>query len=215
MRAESAKRNPVSELIARLPPEFEQWSSLAQDQYLEIQTLLSGYLLSSQGDRMLMAHSVEGRFPFLDENVVALANSLPPDYKLRVLDEKHVLKRVAAPVVPSEIIARKKQPFRTPNAQCFVAPDAPAYIGEVLSETAIRAANAFDPGSVGRLLSKCRARATGGSGDLSNFDNMALVGVISTQLLHQQFVASRPSGLHALGLTVDVDRQHQIEAALL
>jgi asparagine synthase (glutamine-hydrolysing) len=215
MRAESAKRNPVSELIARLPPEFEQWSSLAQDQYLEIQTLLSGYLLSSQGDRMLMAHSVEGRFPFLDENVVALANSLPPDYKLRVLDEKHVLKRVAAPVVPSEIIARKKQPFRAPNAQCFVAPDAPAYIGEVLSETAIRAANVFDPGSVGRLLSKCRARATGGSGDLSNFDNMALVGVISTQLLHQQFVASRPSGLHALGLTVDVDREHQIEAALL
>ena len=121
MRAEAAGRNAVSELIARLPPEFSQWSSLAQDQYLEIRTLLSGYLLSSQGDRMLMAHSVEGRFPFLDEDVVALANSLPPAYKLRVLDEKHVLKRVAEPVVPPEIIARKKQPYRAPDALSFVA----------------------------------------------------------------------------------------------
>ena len=214
MRAESASRNAVSELIARLPPEFAQWSSLAQDQYLEIQTLLSGYLLSSQGDRMLMAHSVEGRFPFLDEDVVALANSLPPAYKLRVLDEKHVLKRVAEPVVPSDIIARKKQPFRAPNALCFVARDAPAYIAEALSETVIHDANVFDPGAVARLLSKCRAQAAAGDGDVSNSDNMALVGVISTQLLHQQLVASRPGGLHTLELTVDVDREHRVEAAL-
>jgi asparagine synthase (glutamine-hydrolysing) len=214
MRAGSASRNAVSELIGRLPPEFAQWSSLAQDQYLEIQTLLSGYLLSSQGDRMLMAHSVEGRFPFLDEDVVALANSLPPAYKLRILDEKHVLKRVAEPVVPSEIIARKKQPFRAPNALCFVARDAPAYIAEALSETAIRDANVFDPGSVARLLSKCRAQAAAGDGDVSNSDNMALVGVISTQLLHQQFVASCPGGLHTLELTVDIDREHRVEAAL-
>lgn len=214
MRAEAANRNAVSELIARLPPEFAQWSSLAQDQYIEIQTLLSGYLLSSQGDRMLMAHSVEGRFPFLDEDVVALANSLPPAYKLRVLDEKHVLKHVAESVVPADIIARKKQPFRAPNALCFVARDAPAYIAEVLSETAIRDANVFDPGAVARLLSKCRAQAATSGGDVSNSDNMALVGVISTQLLHQQFVTSRPGGLHTLDLTVDVDRQNRVEAAL-
>jgi asparagine synthase (glutamine-hydrolysing) len=214
MRAGSASRNAVSDLIARLPAEFAQWSCLAQDQYLEIQTLLSGYLLSSQGDRMLMAHSVEGRFPFLDEDVVALANSLPPAYKLRILDEKHVLKRVAEPVVPPDIIARKKQPFRAPNALCFVARDAPAYIAEVLSEPAIREANVFDPGTVARLLSKCRAQAAAGDGDVSNSDNMALVGVISTQLLHQQFVATCPGGLPALELTVDVDREHRAEAAL-
>jgi asparagine synthase (glutamine-hydrolysing) len=214
MRAASASGNAVSDLIARLPPEFAQWSSLAQDQYLEIQTLLSGYLLSSQGDRMLMAHSVEGRFPFLDEDVVALANSLPPAYKLRILDEKHVLKRVAEPVVPPDIIARKKQPFRAPNALCFVAHDAPAYIAEVLSETAIREANVFDPGAVARLVSKCRAQAATGNGDVSNSDNMALVGVVSTQLLHQQFVATCPRGLSTLELTVDVDREHRAEAAL-
>ncbi|UFS78427.1 asparagine synthase (glutamine-hydrolyzing) [Tardiphaga sp. 37S4] len=214
MCAESAKHDAVSNLIASLPPEFTQWSSLAQDEYLEIQTLLSGYLLSSQGDRMLMAHSVEGRFPFLDEDVVALANSLPPAYKLRVLDEKHVLKRVAEPIVPSEIIARKKQPFRAPDALCFVGRDTPAYIDDALSETAIREANVFDPDAVARLRSKCRTQAATGNGDLSNSDNMAMVGVLSTQLLHQQFIASRPGGRHALELTVDIDREHRVEGAL-
>ena len=104
---------------AELPGEFARWSPLAQDQYLEVHTLLSGYLLSSQGDRMLMAHSVEGRFPFLDRHVAALAESLPPSYKLRVLDEKHVLKRAAAELVPADIVRRPKQPYRAPDALSF------------------------------------------------------------------------------------------------
>jgi asparagine synthase (glutamine-hydrolysing) len=209
MRAATERRNAVSELLARLPAEFSRWGSLAQDQYLEIQTLMSGYLLSSQGDRMLMAHSVEGRFPFLDDELVTLANSLPAAYKLRVLDEKHVLKRVAGPIVPPEVVARKKQPYRAPNALCFIADDAPAYVREALSETALREAKVFDPKSVAGLLGKCQARA--GYGDLSNSDNMALVGVLSTQLLYQQFVASRPSGARAVELNVDVDREHREE----
>src|SRR6185503_4576866 len=64
-------RDPVAELLADLPAPFASWTPLAQDQYLEKRTLLAGYLLSSQGDRMLMAHSIEGRFPFLDSNVAA------------------------------------------------------------------------------------------------------------------------------------------------
>lgn len=209
MRAETERRDAVSELLARLPAEFSRWSPLAQDQYLEVQTLMSGYLLSSQGDRMLMAHSVEGRFPFLDDELVSLANSLPAAYKLRVLDEKHVLKRVAEPIVPSEIVTRKKQPFRAPNALCFVADDAPEYVREALSETALREANIFDPKAVTRLLGKCQART--GDGDLSNADNMALVGVLSTQLLHRQFVASCPSATREYALSVDVDREHREE----
>ena len=78
VRAAIAGRDAVARAARRrCPREFARWTPLAQDQYLEMRTLLSGYLLSSQGDRMLMAHSVEGRFPFLDGDVVALANSLP------------------------------------------------------------------------------------------------------------------------------------------
>jgi asparagine synthase (glutamine-hydrolysing) len=115
--------------------------------------------------------------------------------------------------VPPEIIARKKQPFRAPNALSFVT-STRLPISPTLSETAIRHANVFEPGAVARLLGKCRAQAATGDGDLSNSDNMALVGVLSTQLLHQQFVVSRPGGLDTFKLTVDIDREHRVEAAL-
>lgn len=204
MRAATADRDTVGEFLATLPAEFARWSPLAQDQHLEIRTLLSGYLLSSQGDRMLMANSVEGRFPFLDKNVIALADSLPPAYKLRVLDEKHVVKRVAEGVVPREILARKKQPYRAPDALSFIAEDAPEYIEDALSETALREANVFDPQAVTQLLRKCRAR--GRDGQFSNADNMALVGALSTQLLYQQFIANLPERSCAVMLRTDIDK---------
>ena len=209
MRDASSRADPVTELLDRLPPDFGRWTPLAQDQYIETKTLLAGYLLSSQGDRMLMAHSVEGRFPFLDDDVVELANSLPDSCKLRILDEKHVLKRVSQSQLPPEIVTRKKQPYRAPNALCFVDRDGPSYVDEALSRTSIRAANIFDPIAVERLRTKCRAHAEAGDTDLSNFDNMALVGVLSTQLLFQQFVMDPPEGTGRIELRVDVDHQHE------
>ncbi len=190
VRAAIGERDLVGELLADLPPEFPRWSPLAQDQYLEVRTLLSGYILASQGDRMSMAHSVEGRFPFLDRDVVTLANALPDDYKLRVLDEKHVVKRVAAALVPARILKRKKQPYRAPDALCFVADRAPSWVREVLSEGCVRDAGVFDPRAVRGLVEKCRARSD--ERQLSNTDNMALVGVLSTQLLYEAFVRRAP-----------------------
>ncbi|MBU0621594.1 MAG: asparagine synthase (glutamine-hydrolyzing) [Gammaproteobacteria bacterium] len=204
MQASIAGRDVIGDLLGNLHPDFAQWTSLAQDQHLEIRTLLSGYLLSSQGDRMLLGNSVEGRFPFLDKDVIALADSLPASYKLRALDEKHVVKRAAADVVPHEIISRKKQPYRAPDALSFVTDDAPEYIDEVLSESALSEANVFDPQAVVQLLRKCRAR--GKDGQFSNTDNMALVGVLSTQLLHRQFIASRPQGSDSIEVLTDIDR---------
>lgn len=179
-------RDARAMLLASLPREVASFGALARDQYLEIHTLLSGYLLSSQGDRMAMASAVEGRLPFLDIDVVALANALPADYKLRVLDEKHVLKRAAASLVPSRIIRRKKQPYRAPDALSFVGADAPEWIADLLDEKAVRNTGVFDPVAVRSLHAKVRATAPGQK--LSNFDNMALVGVLSTQLLHAELV---------------------------
>lgn len=204
MRAAVENRDTVAEFLAALPADFARWSPLAQDQHLEIRTLLSGYLLSSQGDRMLMANSVEGRFPFLDKNVIALADSLPPAYKLHVLDEKHVVKRAAEGVVPREILARKKQPYRAPDALAFIAEDAPGYIDEALSEDSLREANVFEPQAITQLLHKCRSR--GRDGQLSNADNMALVGALSTQLLYRQFIAGNPATGAAIKLRTDTDK---------
>src|SRR5690606_38171537 len=123
-------------------------------------------------DRMLMAHSVEGRFPFLDPEVARLADSLPDHYKLRVLDEKHVLKRLGRDLVPPAILTRKKQPYRAPDALAFVAPELgrpPAWVEAVLAEEAVRDVGVFEPRAVAALWTKCRARA---AAQLSNADNM-------------------------------------------
>jgi asparagine synthase (glutamine-hydrolysing) len=193
LRREMQGAEVTARLLASLPADFGDWPFLAQDQYLEMRTLLAGYLLSSQGDRMLMAHSVEGRFPFLDAEVVELANSLPAAYKLRGLDEKHVLKRVARGLIPDSITERKKQPYRAPDALSFVGPNTPAWAGDLVSEAALREVGVFEPRVVGQLWRKCQAAAD--QGQYSNADNMALVGVLSTQLLHQELVrgqAARP-----------------------
>jgi asparagine synthase (glutamine-hydrolysing) len=181
------RRDVRGELLGELPPESARWSPLSQDQYLEIRTLLAGYILSSQGDRMLMAHSVEGRFPYLDVNVVDLAASLPPSFKLHVLDEKYVLKRAAEGLVPPAVIARHKQPYRAPDALSFVGSRAPGWIDDAMSERAVADVGVFDPPRVAQLWRKCRA--TGDAGQFSNADNMALVGVLSTQLLHALLIA--------------------------
>ena len=185
-----AARDPVAEFVATLPPQFDAWEPLAQDQTVEMRTLLSDYLLSAQGDRMLMAHSVEGRFPFLDPDVIDLAARLPSRHKLLGLQEKHVLKRAARGLVPAAIIERTKQPFRAPDALCFVEQGSPDWIGEVISERALHDAGVFDPAAVGSLTRKCRANAN--TAQLSNADNMALVTVLSTQLLHEALVRKAP-----------------------
>ena len=177
-------RDPVPGLLATFPAELAQWDPLARDQYVEIRTLLSGYLLSAQGDRVAMASSIEGRFPFLDPGVVELACALPAEHKLRVLDEKHVLKRVAANLVPREVVRRPKQPYRAPDALAFCGEQRPRWIDEAVDRAAVAEAGVFDPDAVARLWAKCRAAR----GQLSNADNMAIVGVLSTQLVHRELV---------------------------
>jgi asparagine synthase (glutamine-hydrolysing) len=175
----------IDRLLASLPQEFTRWTPLAQDQYLEVRTLLSGYLLSSQGDRMLMGNSVEGRFPFLDRDVVQLAMSLPDAYKLKVLDEKHVLKAAARGRVPEAIVKRPKQPYRAPDALAFTD-ELPEALEQAMEPAAVKAAGIFDAGAVAKLWAKVRSGTTR---QFSNADNMAVVGVLSTQLLYAQLIA--------------------------
>lgn len=185
LKAALAGFDPVADLLARLPAAVHRWEPLGRAQYLEITTLLAGYLLCSQGDRMLMGHSVEGRFPFLDHRVMEFADALPPEVKLRVLDEKHVLKQAAQELVPPAILRRPKQPYRAPDAQSFVQDDAPAWVAELTSPEALRRAGVFAPEAVRLLLAKCRRQR---EETPSNTDNMAVVGVLSTQLVHHLLI---------------------------
>ncbi len=153
-------------------------------EYVEAKTLLPTYLLSSQGDRMLMASSVEGRFPFLDHRLIKFANDLHPRYKMRVLREKDLLKRAMSRSLPASIVQRHKQPYRAPDAAAFMRPGAPDYVNELTSRETIARYGYFDPDKVAKLTAKLmRAKAPAAR------DNMALVGILSTQLWHARFVA--------------------------
>ena len=167
------------------PPAFVDWPHLAQAQYLEMSIFLSQYLLSSQGDRMAMAHSVEGRFPFLDHRVVEFCNRLPARLKMNGLTEKWLLKQLGKRLVPAEIWQRPKQPYRAPIHRSFFSEGAPDYVEELLSEGSLRDSGFFKPSAVARLVRKARIQT-----NLSEVDDMALVGILSTQLLHHRFVHS-------------------------
>ncbi|WCD92922.1 asparagine synthase (glutamine-hydrolyzing) [Microbacterium sp. nov. GSS16] len=172
-------------VIAAIPAGADRWDPLSRAQWLEMRTLLPGYLLSSQGDRMLMAASVEGRFPFLDHRVFEVAARIPAEQKLRGLDEKHLLKRAFADLVPAEIIDRPKQPYRAPDAASIFVADAPGRLTEATSPDAVTAAGIWDPRAVQLLWDK--ALRSGGRG-MGNTDNMRVMAVLTSQLLHQMLV---------------------------
>jgi asparagine synthase (glutamine-hydrolysing) len=184
LRATINGYDPLEELRESLPPGFASWHPLSRAQYLETRCLLPGYILSSQGDRVAMAHAIEGRFPFLDHRVVELGARLPSGLKVKGLREKHLLRRALGRHLPDEIVERPKQPYRAPDAESFVGAEAPEYVAALLSPQAIARAGYFEPRAVARLAAKC-ARALP---HVSTGDNMAFMAVLSTQLLHSHFV---------------------------
>ena len=178
--------DPAERLQARLPSWFMEMTPLGRVQYLEITTFLEGYLLHSQGDRMLMGHSIEGRFPFLDYRVAEFAAALPDSLRLRGLNEKYLLRKAVEHRLPPEIASRKKRPYRAPIVGAFVGPDAPEYVRELLDERRLAEAGLLAPEAVARLLKKCEAGAPRDA--VSETDEMALVGALSVMLLHDRFV---------------------------
>lgn len=168
-----------------LPDNFNSWHPLARAQFLESRSLLAGYLLSSQGDRVSAANSIEGRFPFLDHRVVEFAATIPPGYKITGLNEKYVLKKAMLADLPKEITGRVKQPYMAPDSNSFVQDDAPEYVADMLSESSLDEVGLFNPAAVAKLQKKCKKFA---GTHLSFKDNMAFVGILSTQLLHHKFI---------------------------
>jgi asparagine synthase (glutamine-hydrolysing) len=185
LREVAAKFDPLTSLEAAFPGLQKTWPALGRDQYVEAHTLMSGYLLSSQGDRVAMANSVEGRFPFLDHRVIEFASRLPPSARLSGLREKRILKAAVAPYVTDQIRSRVKQPYRAPDNQSFFDSGRPhPLVEQMLAPARVRAAGYFDAAAVNRLVEKCRTGRAIGFGD-----NIAFVGILSTMVLHHTFVA--------------------------
>jgi len=173
-------------IMANLPADFMKWSELAKSQYLEATIFMSGYLLSSQGDRVAMGHSVEGRYPFLDYRVVEFGASLPDHFKLNGLNEKFILKKMSEGKIPESITQRSKQAYRAPIASSFINPNAPGNIVELLSESCIDAFGIFDSQKVNSLIAKIKNQIF-----MSEIDQMAIAGILSTQILYKMFILNK------------------------
>ena len=176
--------DPVEEIEPKLPGNFMKWSDLAKSQYLETSIFMSGYLLSSQGDRMAMANSVEGRYPFLDYRVIEFCGKLRDNFKLNGLNEKYILKKISENKIPVTITNRTKQPYRAPIAGSFISKNAPGYISEILNRNNLELYGLFNPEKVTQLMNKIKIQK-----GASEVDQMALAGIVSTQLLYKMFIS--------------------------
>ena len=178
------KDTAIEDMEKTFPQELSRWHTFNRSQYIEAKSLMAGYLLCSQGDRMLMKNSVEGRFPFLDHRVIELAQKLHPKVKMKALNEKFLLKKAMGQYIPDSITRRHKQPYRAPDIPAFSSTARGQEImADLLSESKIKQFGYFDTAKIALLLRKIQAgRAIGFK------DNMSFMGVISTQMWHHLFV---------------------------
>lgn len=116
--------------------------------YIDNKLRLSDHLLGEHGDRMFFSHSVEGRHPFLDRELIDFVMSIPDKYKLRGANEKYILKKAGQGIVPDEILKRKKFPFQAPGMSSMIKNGARM---DWIDDSLIRKYGIFDPEYIEQL----------------------------------------------------------------
>ncbi|GAA4245134.1 asparagine synthase (glutamine-hydrolyzing) [Winogradskyella damuponensis] len=175
--------HPISKIEDQLKDQLNGYDYLTKAQWIEINFFMSKYLLSSQGDRMGMANSIEGRYPFLDHRVIEFCMKLNPDLKLKGLNEKYLLKYMMKDRIPDAILNRSKQAYRAPIRSTFFSEEMPLYLSSMLSEENITAYGIFNLDFVNQLINKMKLNK-----QVSEIDNMAITAVLSTQILYDLFI---------------------------
>lgn len=118
--------------------------------YVDFKLRLAGHLISDHGDRMSLANSVECRYPFLDVELIEFIKTIPPDLMLKNMNEKYLLKQVAAKYIPDEIINREKFGFVAPGSSNMLKNEL-EWINDLLSYDTIKRHGYFDPDTIERL----------------------------------------------------------------
>ncbi len=165
---------------------IRRWHPLNRALYFNYKFMLAGMLLSSKGDRVAMNSSVETRYPFLDEDLIAFCAQLHPKYKLNRMREKYLLRRFARRILPKQAAMRAKKMFRAPMWGSFCGIVATEFVDQLLSPAALSDAGYFDLQSIARARAEY-PRLHRLSPRRASLD-MGLINVLATQLWHHTFI---------------------------
>jgi asparagine synthase (glutamine-hydrolysing) len=183
-----AGMNPYDVPLSRLPLDEKVLGRdpLNQALYLWQRIQLPNFMLTLLGDRMEMAHSIEGRVPYLDHKVAEFSAGIPIHMKIKGMREKHVLREAARDVIIEPVYNREKHPFTTPPAQ---RDDDPMFelFEDTFSSEALDNQPVYDPVAVRAMLARLRASAPEERFGMEGL----LHRVLSTTLLHERFDVSR------------------------
>ena len=166
-------REPFAPALANQPP-------LHQMQYVESHTRMIDFI-NLEVDRMSMAHSIEARAPFLDQHLWEFCAALPAEIKASGATEKLLLREAMRDRLPSAVLCRPKQGLAAPHRAWLKRARLPDWAEQMLTPAALAATQYFVPETVAKL----RAEHLAGSHDHSRI----LMGVLTTQLWHRQFIS--------------------------
>lgn len=139
--------------LAESPVNVERLRGLSTQKrrsYIDSKLRLADHLLGEHGDRMFFSHSVEGRHPFLDMELLEFVQTIPDKYKLNGTNEKYILKKAARGIVPEAILRRKKFPFQAPGMSAMVKRASGRL--EFLSDELLKKYGVFDVDYVHEML---------------------------------------------------------------
>jgi asparagine synthase (glutamine-hydrolysing) len=163
--------------------DFTQLDVYRKAQIIESETLLTGHLLSTQGDRVSMANSIETRMPFLDPGIANFSLSKNvEEFFFQTNQEKLCIKNLYKKKLPEQIVNRKKYPFRSPDSELLLKSKiGQEYVQYCLNELDT-VSNIFDEATSKIFLRNCLDR-----GAILPRDNFAFNLLITTLSLQKQF----------------------------
>ena len=179
----------LQQLAAAMKPNLKGRHILNQSLYIETKPRLPGWILW-KSDRLSMAHGVEARVPFMDHKLVELMASMPPGYKLNGMDEKYILKKIAAPHLPQHPMQHKKKAFYTPIREWFFTENRRASVEPYLSREAIDATGMFDYDTVAQYQQTLMHHPANNMNDYYRIMKYEwlLFTVLTTQILYAQYI---------------------------
>jgi asparagine synthase (glutamine-hydrolysing) len=185
MAASVAGMNPYEVALSRLPIEerLAGRDPLNQALYLWARIHMPNFILTFLSDRMEMAHSIEGRVPFLDHHVAEYAAGIPIHMKINGMREKHVLREATRDVLIEPVYGRQKHPFSTPPTKVGARDALRELFGEVLNSSLLDEQPIFAPAAVRGLFEAFPGLP---AGDRMRVDGL-MNRIVSLTLMHQRF----------------------------